>query len=80
MDTYSGGAHLGWSIGLEYARTDERMNFTLSSSCYNSGISVNDFQQHTGDLYVTCSGPFQGSFTSTESGKPSGGASTGWFF
>ncbi|MFE4873839.1 hypothetical protein [Streptomyces sp. NPDC056682] len=79
VSTYSGSAHLSWSIGLEYARTDERMNFTLSSHCYNANASVNDFQQHTGDMWVDCSGPFQGSFTSTESGKPSGGASTGWF-
>ncbi|MFJ9843058.1 hypothetical protein ACIRYZ_21800 [Kitasatospora sp. NPDC101155] len=61
--TYSGGAHLSWSIGTEYSTTDERMNFTLASNCYNGTASVNDFQKHAGDIWVNCaSGPFQGSF------------------
>ncbi|MBD0742609.1 hypothetical protein [Streptomyces sp. CBMA152] len=74
------GAEMDWNIDTSLASTDERMYFNLTSSCYGTNDTVNDFQQRSGRLIVSCTPPFKGSSYSTESGRLTGSASTPWIY
>ncbi|MFG3229764.1 hypothetical protein ACGF07_33965 [Kitasatospora sp. NPDC048194] len=85
LNTFSdrSGGYLHWTVDTSRATTDERLYFTLQSGggCSNSG-DWNDYQTHSGDVWLFCDTPLRGTSYSTESGRNSSGGThyTGWIY